>query len=591
MKDPRAYLTDGHPSEEELFLWIESELGRRHSARIRKHVAACWRCRAQIERQVEVINDYVRYQDFVLGPGAPPPPGNWLRFAGRLRQAVRERREASQMRGRMFSLLAQGRALWPKLLGVAAVLAWILFVGRTPTVSAQEALDDAARLEKAALDRVSQPVVHQRIRLRSGTAEAEGEIWRAPRFERYRGRWSGEQQMVERLASAFRASRLDFQDPLSARTFVRWRNSLAAKTERVTQDGGEYLRISTAPEPWAAHGPILEANLTLRKTDWHTVAQTLRVRSSSGEVADYEMREISFEVLLFDRVRASVFHESVPAHKPAEPVARVIPRAAPPQPDLDDVEARLREAFHEVGADVREAPEIGRLGQDVYYRLWTDSPQRNDEISRATASIPHLRRAENREPLPPAPDHPAPARTFTAPYATTPPLEKDLQDYAGGPEAANRYLDAVRDAFLRTLSEASALSRLAGRYDSARLARLSPEARGRIAAISADHLHAIASGVEEYQRLIAPVLEEMMRRAGVPALPGSESDPAACGPARAVSESLVDDLRGLQKAHSRLFIRDQVEQPEDQPAHALLEEAARRRSRLREDLRQLCPLE
>ena len=66
-----------HPEEGQLLRYLDGELPGRKARQIRKHLEACWHCRAELEELQSTVGDCVRYRKNVLGTCLPPPPDPW----------------------------------------------------------------------------------------------------------------------------------------------------------------------------------------------------------------------------------------------------------------------------------------------------------------------------------------------------------------------------------------------------------------------------------------------------------------------------------------------------------------------------------
>ena len=66
-----------HPDDGELLRYADGELPARQARRVRRHLEACWRCRAEIQRIQEAVGECVRYREEMLVRYAPPPPEPW----------------------------------------------------------------------------------------------------------------------------------------------------------------------------------------------------------------------------------------------------------------------------------------------------------------------------------------------------------------------------------------------------------------------------------------------------------------------------------------------------------------------------------
>src|SRR5579872_5941590 len=84
--EPR-WMTDNHPSPEQLLLAREDELPREEAGPILAHIHQCWECRTRVERFKRGIDAYMNFRKFHLDPAVMPSPGAWLQLSARLRQA------------------------------------------------------------------------------------------------------------------------------------------------------------------------------------------------------------------------------------------------------------------------------------------------------------------------------------------------------------------------------------------------------------------------------------------------------------------------------------------------------------------------
>ncbi len=66
---------DAHLSDEELLLLADGECSTRRAAGIRKHLAACWDCRARMAELEGTISEFVRTYHQSLDSQLPPPAG------------------------------------------------------------------------------------------------------------------------------------------------------------------------------------------------------------------------------------------------------------------------------------------------------------------------------------------------------------------------------------------------------------------------------------------------------------------------------------------------------------------------------------
>ena len=66
-----------HPDEENLLRFCEGELRAGETARVARHLDACWDCRTHVDDLRKTIGEYVHYRKDTLQPSLPNPPQAW----------------------------------------------------------------------------------------------------------------------------------------------------------------------------------------------------------------------------------------------------------------------------------------------------------------------------------------------------------------------------------------------------------------------------------------------------------------------------------------------------------------------------------
>src|ERR1700722_11504408 len=66
-----------HPDQEQLLRYADGESPARTAEGIRKHLEACWQCRAELEDLQKTVGECVRYRKNVLERPLPAPPAPW----------------------------------------------------------------------------------------------------------------------------------------------------------------------------------------------------------------------------------------------------------------------------------------------------------------------------------------------------------------------------------------------------------------------------------------------------------------------------------------------------------------------------------
>lgn len=504
-----------HLDEALLIRLQDGELPSREAERARAHLEACWSCRLHAERLAATVLAVAAHHDAVrerLGP----PPRQWAGFAARL-----ARQEQQVPRPDWW------RRAWSAWLGIAPrpttatvalaglVVAWWLFVGETvPVAQAGELLRQARERETLAWAGLARPLVHQRLEVRHGARRGEWDVWRAPRLGQSRSRWRGRDELATQLRRVYERNRLDAEQPLAAAGFVRWRESLAQRSDEVTVDGAAGLmRIRTRGQVAGADA-VAEATLTVRRSDLHPVEQTLRVMGADGP-QEFAIRELSYVVVPNGTLPLPTVVPtaggSVETTAPA-PAAATVP--APSEADLQWTEAMLRATLHDLKLDTRLSPEIVRVGDVVELRVVTEDGEQKRRLLEALAHLPHLR-PDVRQPEDPLPGWRAAAVAAPRVLHRTPPLLGDaLAAEFRSADAARDYAGRVHRALRTALVPALALERLAQRYPAAQYALVPAGGQVALDRIAADDLRAVRAAWPEVRGLIEPIVRGLLEQRG-----------------------------------------------------------------------------
>ncbi|MBZ5583127.1 MAG: zf-HC2 domain-containing protein, partial [Acidobacteriia bacterium] len=60
-----------HPEDGQLLRYLDGELPGRKARQVRRHLEACWQCRAALEELQDAVSECVRYRRDVLAAHAP----------------------------------------------------------------------------------------------------------------------------------------------------------------------------------------------------------------------------------------------------------------------------------------------------------------------------------------------------------------------------------------------------------------------------------------------------------------------------------------------------------------------------------------
>lgn len=581
-----------HASDAQLLEYIDGELPETQAAELAAHIHVCSQCRIRAERYTLCQRSIHLYHHSALARlGAPPT--DFEQFDRRLSRQQQEwmwrrnlpapQRIARALQARLGTLGASYRSAL-RAVPAAAIVAILAYLVLRPNVeaSATELLERAQAREDRAMTKVVDPVEHQHIRVRARGRQADLEIWRAQRVQRPRLLRSADEQMRTMLVDLYESNSLDPERPMAVASFMAWRNALSRHQDQVEEDAARHLvRVSTIASE-AKPGRIRHIDYVLRTTDWHPVEQRIYVSRPSGEDDELDLEEISYAVVPAAEIPANLLESAAVATSAAESIT------APGlvgQARLMASMVALAEAFHRIGADLREAPQVRTTGQQVEYSLWTADPARRQQILAATHAIPYVSaRIEGPQVLE-AHEMPLPPSKPT--YATTPPLQRELWQFAGGAEEAGNYLAAMSDAEHRLLSESAALDRLATQFPRQQVDQLPYDLQRAIRQIAADHLHAIHADASEYFSLLNPLLDTMLRRENVADAGNRRTH--VCSNWQALAPQLHKNIPLLHMTIERAFLEDHADSPaEDLSTQTLLNQAVDLRARVREDLPQSC---
>ncbi len=408
---------NGHPSEDELLLYVDGELEAKATNHVRNHLEACWSCRVRTEKIEETISSFIDYRNQVLKPLVEQPPHGWRGFDGRLNRLANEVGRPSVLAslrgtlGRIFSAptwergrllrVIDSRVLLRPVAGIVVVsliVGLLIYFNRTPVVSASELLQRANDAQQHAIVATTQAVVYQKLQVKRKTTASSTpetltwEVWNDTTNARSREavELSGNRQLIDEaihvktplpnhtttlpaslwsLANILRANHMNPAMPLSAASYDAWRKSVEARHDEVTKnkltDGHDAFTLRTVSGDQVNAGEIIEASLVIRAVDWHPVQERLLVKGNQGD-EEFELSETAYSVVSLNTLAPEIFFEqpnvaASPISSPA-PIAKketetaLAPVAQPLNPvtATADLEVEVLRLLHEVRADLGE---------------------------------------------------------------------------------------------------------------------------------------------------------------------------------------------------------------------------------------------
>jgi hypothetical protein len=312
-----------HPDEGALLRHLDGELPAAEAREIERHLEACWQCRTAADELQKTISDCVRYRQQVLEPHLPEPPQPWKDL----------RREFDRIDGELAGRPFMVRWRWAALAAAASLMAAVIWYQwrETPAVKA------AALLSRAVAAAEAKPAGVRHIRIRTRNREVTRTVGVRPA--------AASDPAAAPIQAMFEAARYDWDDPLSARAFQRWRASVAEKTDQVLAAPTGDFQIRTA----AAEGDLSAATLLLRASDLAPVHERLEFRNQDW----VELSEITEP--------STSGGGNVAVETPVRPAEPSRPAAFAPGPSASiSDELRVLSALHEIGADLGDPIEVQR---------------------------------------------------------------------------------------------------------------------------------------------------------------------------------------------------------------------------------------
>lgn len=459
-----------HPEEGVLLRYLDGELPGRKARQVRKHLEACWECRAAIEELEATVAGCVQYRKQVLQEMLPPAPAPWSDLSTGFAQIDAEI-SRDRWGARLGRWLAAPRVQRWAFTGAAAaaVLIGVYYqLVQTPSVRA------ATLLRRAVAATASHPAPARPVRMRGN----------------YKDRTA--------IPAMLRAARYPAGDPLSAFSFQQWRDSLAARRDEVATvpdpetPSQSCFRIRTL----AVQGDLAAASLMLRAADLHPVASRFEFRDQQW----VEYSEIS---------EGSTTDGGTPAESRMDnPTRRAVPSrpAALPSGESASVSEELRvlAALHGIGADLGDPLEIQRSNGRVLVSGVGVPPTRQREIHRALDPLPNVSIEFSDPAAAGAPGATVEMQTAAPQSPRATGVQAKLEAYLGTRAAFDRFSEDTLAALDRAMSHAYALRSLAERFPEN--TPMGPQDQAMLADLARSHLDALSSQINELHRTLAPVL-------------------------------------------------------------------------------------
>lgn len=507
-------LSGDHLSDEFLIRLLDGELSPRETSNGEAHLLSCWSCRSRRQAIDEGINALVEYQNAVAAPYLPPPLAGRATFLLRLHEVAAETRQPLQlMQFWSKALRFPGMHRISRVAQIAGVLAFAAlgliayFTSTTEAVSANELLNRTVASDARLLRVATEPVVVQKLRINVGRHSLTRTIYHDISHNRVVSRTDSNRAAEESAKTAYLKSSLNWNSPLNAETYRHWRGGHPENREKLVRLAGNQVTLQTT----FSSGPVVEADLTVRVTDYHAIAESFRFEDQS----EIEIAELSYDVVPFSSLPKNIFGLPAMLAEPHLPIAAVLRPELPSNAELAAAEVKAEAVLHELGGDLGEQIDIKtHPGHEVSIEGIVADDARRQQMVSALQGISHTRlqvltieeaaHQSNTASSGNSGQHPSsPVQLMAAAPAL---LESVLQ--ARFPDKDQRIAYVNQSLSLAQLASARAwaLTRLAERHPSQSVELLDASARRQLQALLTDHVSVLREDLSSLQNQLAEIL-------------------------------------------------------------------------------------
>jgi hypothetical protein len=561
-----------HPPVDLLLLHLEGELKGRDADTVLQHVSQCAACQQSCGQLERGFSRFTAFRDSVVIPTPKPHT-----------QDLRERLLAAQTSGAAVPLASRLQALFrldtPPRLGFAlgcasfCLIVWLTVFLTTPrqSVYASQLLSDARSASDSLL--AQSKILNQKVRLRRGSLEIVRSV--------HHGRQAPLQALDTGIDAQFQAdldrAHINLADPLNANDFAAWRAGERVHTDTVKETAQD-VTITTR----ISGDAITEGSLTLSRSGWRPIARSVALR---GE-APIEISEVSYDI----SDSASMLPESSAVFSSPAVATELGARdtgAGVSTLELEIAELELREAFHSMGADVSAAPHIWRSEQIVFFRAFPENPKQMHAIENAANRIAHVKEARTQlERMPGLEPQTPPSALHTA----ASPLRNALERKFGSAQAADDFVDSLRNRSSRVIAEANALDELGKRYPVDAMRTFPADLQARVNSLASSLLSSLQRDSAAYLQAFSPVLDEMAKERNIVASDSETRNLPGCLHWQENAALAEPQLRNIEKDVSLLLGPSQTGKSEAPATDQVLADSLKTRAFLERHLTSTCQL-
>ena len=434
----------------------------------------------------------MRYRKNVLEAHLPEPPKPWADIYREF-ERVDESMSREPWPSRLMRLLAGPAARrWGVALATVLVIALVFYqqFRGTPSVEA------ATILKRAVTAADSRPMAPRRLMIQTRTQRMTRVVGN-PRLAK-----AAEEPLAATLEERFDAAHYSWDDPLSAKAYQAWFNSLITRHEEVT---------TVADPEWPAErcyqirtetpeGTLAAASLLLRTTDLSAVESKLEFRDKEW----VELSEIT-DATTRDDGRPVATNVGPPMRR-TEPsrFAATSPGATASVSD----ELQVLAALHEIGADLGDPVEVTLAGGKVLVNGVGIPAGRQKQIREHLDGMANVRIDFSDPTMAAMPAEPA-GPDGGSPGSKPSAIQSRVEQQVGGRAEFERFSSQVLDRNESMMSHAYALRALAQRFPAGADAGLAQQDREVLREMARDHATRLAREAATIERALAPILTGM----------------------------------------------------------------------------------
>ncbi|MEI9981057.1 MAG: zf-HC2 domain-containing protein [Edaphobacter sp.] len=498
-------LVDGHIPESWIFRTVDKEIAADDCEVVEEHLRSCVACRSVADRYKETLDQLSEYKRVIVDPDFALSPSHQLvfedkldRLAGVLKRPGRFRlpNAADLWRSLRDALAPQARILACAALAIIVAF-FVIFRSNVPTVSAKESLIRSVGFEQNSLQGISDPIVVQKIRINAGSHQSERTLYRDPQHNRQVHEIDDSNNQDERFVDSMvqRAS-LNADELLLPGLFLDMSSRNKASTISMRQNGADAVVAIHLPG-----NDIVDAELTLRDGDFHTIGALLHLRDQST----IQITELSYHVVGLRTLRAGLF--DFPTQERSSELALSSPLKPIADPVSEEIAALsiLHKIHAELGGEISvddSNPKVVKIEGVV------DDAARKQEIESALRDLSLVQPyvvtlAEKRKSLR---AHVYENRGAVSATSAKPLLDKQLEERFPSLEERQEYVRGVLSYAQSASSYAWVLDELSRRFTSARYSTLHSKTRRELNHLLADEAKSLSEDIAGLERQIDTIL-------------------------------------------------------------------------------------